>query len=72
MTSYLSRYYLDVLHVDISKNIVIGECCLNELKIETELSFCTDLTCETYLPDPLVIVRKDIFYVEHRITTVEF
>lgn len=72
MTSYLSRHYRDILHINISKNIVIGDCCLNELKIETNLEFCSDMTCATYLPDPLIIVRKDVFYVEHRITTVEF
>jgi hypothetical protein len=72
MTTTLSRYYIDVLSLNISKNIVIGECCLNELNIDTELNFCTDLTCSTYLPSPLLLVRKDIFYVEHRIATVEF
>jgi hypothetical protein len=72
MTSYLNRNYIDTLHINISKNIVVGDCCLNELKILTTLAFCTDLTCATYLPSPLVIVRKDNFFVEHRITTVEF
>jgi hypothetical protein len=72
MTTVLSRYYMDILHINIAKNVVIGDCCLNELNIETELSFCSDLTCATYLPEPLEIVRKDIFYVEHRITTLEF
>jgi len=72
MTTTLSRYYIEVLSLNISKNIVIGECCLNELNIDTELNFCTDLSCSTYLPSPLLLVRKDIFYVEHRIATVEF
>jgi hypothetical protein len=72
MTSTLSRYEIDTLVINIAKNVVIGDCCLNELNIETELSFCSDMTCGTYLPSPLNIVRKDIFYVEHRITTVEF
>jgi hypothetical protein len=72
MTSTVSRYYLDVLSINVAKNIVIGDCCVNELNIETELNFCTDLTCGTYLPSPLFIVRKDLFYVEHKISTVEF
>jgi hypothetical protein len=72
MTSTLSRYEIDTLVINISKNVVIGDCCLNELNIETELNFCSDMTCAFYLPSPLNIVRKDIFYVEHRITTIEF
>jgi len=72
MTSTLSRYKLEVLNINVSKNIVIGDCCLNELNVETELRFCSDMTCATYLPSPLSVVRKDIFYVEHRITSVEF
>jgi hypothetical protein len=72
MTSTLSRYEIDTLVINISKNVVIGDCCLNELNIDTELRFCSDFSCASYLPSPLNIVRKDIFYVEHRILTVEF
>jgi hypothetical protein len=72
MTSTVSRYYVDILHINIAKNIVIGDCCLNLLNIETELAFCSDFTCAAYLPSPLSVVRKDIFYVEHRILTEEF
>jgi hypothetical protein len=72
MTSALARYSTKVLLLNIAKNVVIGDCCVNILNIETELNFCSDLTCTTYLPSPLVLIRKDIFYVEHKIITPAF
>jgi hypothetical protein len=72
MSSYLNRDYLDTLHVNINKNLVIGDCCVNELNIETELHFCSDITCSSYLPDDITVTRKDDVFIEHKIATAEF
>lgn len=50
-----------------------GDCCENELFIQTELKFCESLACDVYIPDdPLVVTRKESFFVEHSIITEEF
>lgn len=51
MKAALSRLYKDTLKLTVYKNKVIGECCENKLKIDTCLRFCSDCTCDKYLPD---------------------
>lgn len=41
-----------------------GVCCENELNVETELRFCTDMSCTAYEESPLSVVRKESFFVE--------
>jgi hypothetical protein len=33
MTSAVSRYYENVVTLNVAKNVVIGDCCVNELNI---------------------------------------
>jgi hypothetical protein len=60
------------LTVTVTKNLVIGDCCTNELGVETELNWCEDYTCLDYIPGVLTIERKASIYVEHKITSPEF
>jgi len=51
MCSTLARNYTNDLNITIYKNEVVGDCCANVLHIDTEMHFCTDINCGTYITD---------------------
>lgn len=62
--------------VTINQNFVVGECCENELGIETALRICSDENCSGYEPTnpilPFEFNRMDTITIEHYIVTAEF
>jgi len=41
----LPRVGENKLAVEVSPNNVMGECCVNELNVPTELKYCPDMDC---------------------------
>lgn len=70
----MDRVKTNELEITVTRNLVTGDCCVNELNIETILKFCTDLTCDTYIDsDPIpAYERKEDIFVEHSIVSPEF
>lgn len=72
MKVVLSIVYTDSLTVNVERNYVEGDCCENELSIETALNWCETFECLAYLSNPLTVERKGDMFVEHSIVTTEF
>lgn len=72
MKVYISRVYSDQVTVNVIPNVVEGDCCENQLEIETLLRFCKTFACNEYLASPLTVERKGDIFVEHSIASVEF
>jgi len=72
MKTSLSRVYTNELTVTVEKNEVVGDCCENVLNVETDLKWCTDITCTAYWPDIIEVERKGDMFAEHMIVSPEF
>lgn len=76
MKVFLSRKAGATTEVTVTPNEVEGNCCTNELNIETALTLVTDLSGDTELgkdnTGTYTTVRMTDLYIKHSITTQEF
>lgn len=45
MVSTLDRLLTATLDVAVNRNVVYGDCCVNELQVTSSLHFCMDYIC---------------------------
>jgi len=84
MCTVLDRTTAAEIDVAVNRNVVYGDCCVNELEVTSSLHFCSDFNCtdedgNDYLETSAdwengikAVERRQIFWVAHRIDTTEF
>jgi len=45
MTSTLDRELTSEIDVEVTRNVVYGDCCENTLEVTSSLHFCSDFNC---------------------------
>lgn len=45
MVVTLDRTLTDTIDVAVNRNVVYGDCCVNELQVTSSLHFCSNYAC---------------------------